>query len=71
MANVSGGVLGSEPQHAPSADRRFDRHDAVLDILLAPHIDYFSQWLLGAAPTDTDMLELNREREIKKYVCQR
>jgi dipeptidyl-peptidase 4 len=29
-------------------------------------IDYFSQHLLGAAPMDIDMLELNRETQIKK-----
>jgi len=29
-------------------------------------VDYFTQWLLGAAPTEVDMTELIRERELRK-----
>jgi dipeptidyl aminopeptidase/acylaminoacyl peptidase len=29
-------------------------------------IDYFSQWLLGSAPTDVQMLELDRERAMNR-----
>jgi hypothetical protein len=29
-------------------------------------VDYFSTWLLGVAPTDTDMVELDREKQLKK-----
>ena len=36
------------------------------DYVFWRRIDYFSQWLLGAGPTDVDMVELDRERELKK-----
>jgi dipeptidyl aminopeptidase/acylaminoacyl peptidase len=57
------------------ANKRFDfiilpgqRHGYTTDgdYVYWRRVDYFSQWLLGSAPTDVDMLELNREREIKK-----
>jgi dipeptidyl aminopeptidase/acylaminoacyl peptidase len=57
------------------AGKRFDfmilpgqRHGYTTDgdYVYWRRIDYFSQHLLGSAPMDTDMLELLREREIKK-----
>ena len=57
------------------ANKRFDfimlpgqRHGYTTDgdYVYWRRVDYFSQWLLGSAPTDVDMVELNREKEIKK-----
>jgi dipeptidyl aminopeptidase/acylaminoacyl peptidase len=57
------------------ANKRFDfiilpgqRHGYTTmgDYVYWRRIDYFSQWLLGAAPTDIDMLELDRERAMNK-----
>jgi dipeptidyl aminopeptidase/acylaminoacyl peptidase len=36
------------------------------DYVFWRRIDYFAKWLLGAEVTETDMTELQREREIKK-----
>ena len=36
------------------------------DYVFWRRIDYFSKWLLGVEATDTDMIELDRERQIKK-----
>ena len=36
------------------------------DYVFWRRIDYFSKWLLGVEATDTDMIELDRERPIKK-----
>jgi dipeptidyl aminopeptidase/acylaminoacyl peptidase len=53
------------------ANKRFDfimlpgqRHGYTTmgDYVYWRRVDYFSQWLLGSAPTDIDMLELDRER---------
>jgi dipeptidyl-peptidase-4 len=59
------------------ADKRFDmmvlpgqRHGYTTDgdYVYWKRVDYFSQWLLGsgAARTEVDMLELTREKELKK-----
>ena len=57
------------------ANKRFDfmilpgqRHGYTTmgDYVYWRRIDYFSQHLLGWAPTDTDMTELNRERELRR-----
>jgi len=57
------------------ANKRFDmivlpgmRHPYTgdADYVYWRRVDYFSEWLLGVKPSDTDMLELDREREIKK-----
>ena len=57
------------------ANKRFDmivlpgmRHPYTADgdYVYWRRVDYFSQWLLGSAPTDVEMLELTRERELKK-----
>jgi dipeptidyl aminopeptidase/acylaminoacyl peptidase len=36
------------------------------DYVFWRRIDYFSQWLLGAGPSDVDIVELDRERQLKK-----
>jgi hypothetical protein len=55
------------------ANKRFDfillpgqRHGYTTDgdYVYWRRIDYFAQHLLGSAPTDVDMLELNRERAL-------
>ncbi len=57
------------------ADKRFDllvlpgqphSYGPDQDYVFWRRIDYFAKWLLGAEPVDTDMLELQREREMKK-----
>lgn len=57
------------------ANKRFDfillpgqRHGyaAAGDYAAWRRIDYFAQWLLGVTPDEIDMLELQRERQIKK-----
>jgi dipeptidyl aminopeptidase/acylaminoacyl peptidase len=57
------------------ANKRFDmivlpgmRHPYTgdADYVYWRRVDYFSEWLLGSRPSATDMLELDREREIKK-----
>ena len=57
------------------ANKRFDmivlpgiRHPYAADgdYVYWRRVDYFSQWLLGSAPTDTDMLELDREKAMNK-----
>ncbi len=57
------------------ANKRFDfiilpgqRHGYTTDgdYVYWRRIDYFSQWLLGAAPTTVDILEIDREKELKK-----
>jgi dipeptidyl aminopeptidase/acylaminoacyl peptidase len=57
------------------ANKRFDmivlpgmRHPYTADgdYVYWRRVDYFSEWLLGAKPGDVDMVELDREREIKK-----
>jgi dipeptidyl-peptidase-4 len=57
------------------ANKRFDfillpgqRHGftTMNDYVYWRRIDYFSQWLLGSAPTDVDILELNRERALNR-----
>jgi dipeptidyl aminopeptidase/acylaminoacyl peptidase len=57
------------------ANKRFDmivlpgmRHPytADADYVYWRRVDYFSEWLLGAKQGDVDMIELDREREIKK-----
>ena len=36
------------------------------DYVFWRRIDYFSTWLLGVTPTETDMVELDREKQLKK-----
>lgn len=57
------------------ANKRFDmivlpgmRHPYTgdADYVYWRRVDYFSEWLLGVKPTETDILELDREREVKK-----
>jgi dipeptidyl-peptidase-4 len=57
------------------ANKRFDlivlpgmRHPYTgdADYVYWRRVDYFSEWLLGVKPQDTEMVELEREREIKK-----
>jgi dipeptidyl-peptidase 4 len=36
------------------------------DYVFWRRIDYFSKWLLGVEPAETDMVELDRERQLKK-----
>ncbi len=57
------------------ANKRFDfillpgmRHPYTpeQDYVFWRRVDYFSTWLLGVAPTDTDMVELDREKQLKK-----
>jgi dipeptidyl aminopeptidase/acylaminoacyl peptidase len=57
------------------ANKRFDfillpgqRHGYTTDgdYVFWRRIDYFSQHLLGSSPMDTDMLELERERQIRR-----
>jgi dipeptidyl-peptidase-4 len=57
------------------ANKRFDmivlpgmRHPYTADgdYVYWRRVDYFSEWLLGAKLGDVDMVELDREREIKK-----
>jgi dipeptidyl aminopeptidase/acylaminoacyl peptidase len=57
------------------ANKRFDfillpgqRHGygAAADYAAWRRIDYFTQWLLGVSQDDIDMLELQREKQIKK-----
>ena len=57
------------------ANKRFDfillpgqRHGfaAAGDYAAWRRIDYFTQWLLGVSQSDIDMLELQRERQIKR-----
>jgi dipeptidyl-peptidase-4 len=57
------------------ANKRFDmivlpgmRHPytADADYVYWRRVDYFSEWLLGAKAGEVDMMELDREREIKK-----
>ncbi len=36
------------------------------DYVFWRRIDYFSKWLLGVEPSNTDIVELDRERQIKK-----
>jgi dipeptidyl aminopeptidase/acylaminoacyl peptidase len=57
------------------ANKRFDfillpgqRHGygAAADYAAWRRIDYFTQWLLGVSQEDVDMLELQRERQIKR-----
>jgi dipeptidyl aminopeptidase/acylaminoacyl peptidase len=57
------------------ANKRFDfillpgmRHPytPVQDYVFWRRVDYFSTWLLGVTPTDTDMVELDREKQLKK-----
>ncbi len=57
------------------ANKRFDfillpgqRHGFTTmgDYVFWRRIDYFAQHLLGAAPMDTDIVELERERQIRR-----
>jgi dipeptidyl aminopeptidase/acylaminoacyl peptidase len=57
------------------ANKRFDmivlpgmRHPYTgdADYVYWRRVDYFAEWLLGVKPSATDMLELDRERELKK-----
>jgi dipeptidyl aminopeptidase/acylaminoacyl peptidase len=57
------------------ANKRFDfiilpgqRHGYTTmgDYVYWRRVDYFSQWLLGSAPTEIDMLELGREKAMNK-----
>jgi dipeptidyl aminopeptidase/acylaminoacyl peptidase len=57
------------------ANKRFDfmilpgqRHGygPMNDYVFWRRLDYFAQHLLGAAPTDVDIVELTREQQIRK-----
>ena len=57
------------------ADKRFDfillpgqRHSfmPVVDYVFWRRVDYFSKWLLGVEATSPDILEIQRDRALKK-----